>query len=570
MSNWARQLIDRSSDRHILRVAVSPGAAEVWCQYTGSELITAATALADQRHLTKQTRVVILLLPHSPELFLLHLGLVLSGRVPAILPWPTARVDPEKYQRNLLHQLGRLPAHHLITLPRLAENLRPGLSYPVSGLEISSGNQFEKGFTDLFDAKSSASANLGFPELPAGTLFLQFSGGTTGAQKCVAVTEAMLEAQLSRLASVLLPSNTDGVVSWLPMYHDMGLIACLWFPLWAGIPSMHFAASDWLLRPEVLFQFLQEYGATLCWLPNFAFSYLAQRRRSMGASYSLAHVRAWINCSEPVRRNSMLEFAGAFSDFGVAQESLQASYAMAENVFAVTQTELGHAPRLLARSDVKHSTVRFRESGFELTDDQYVSSGRCLPDIRMRVVRLDGSECAEREAGELQLGTPCLFNGYWNSDGLNRDAFTGDGWYSTGDYGFLDQGECYVIGRIKDIIIVGGQNIFPEDLEVVAGRAPGVHPGRIVAFGINDDQLGTQSIAIVAEMAGDFDAEGSRTIEREIRNLIVASLSVAPRYVLVVPQRWIIKSTAGKISRSDTRARFLAEQICPYPAPAGS
>lgn len=558
MREWTKNVLGLTLDRPVLRIVSSPGATEV-TEYKGADLVTAASELGDQL-LGEDTRVVLLLLPHSPELFLLQLGLVLNGKVPAILPWPTTRVDAEKYQHNLLYQLSSLPAHHLITLPRLAENLRPGLPYSVSGCSIARAAHFESVFAERLDVAKCIRWDMPHPQLPSDALFLQFSGGTTGTQKCVVVTEGMLEAQLTRLASVLRPSSEDGVASWLPLYHDMGLIACFWFPLWAGIPSIQFAANDWLLRPELLFEVLEQYGGTLCWLPNFAFSYLAQRRESMKGTYVLERVRAWINCSEPVRRKSMIAFADAFADWGVSREDLHASYAMAENVFAVTQTDLGKLPGEIARACVHDSTLRFDANAFELLDDVYFSSGRCLPEMRTRVVRTEGSECAEREAGEIQLSTPCLFHGYWNSDGFRQDSFSGDGWYSTGDYGFFFEGELYVIGRMKDIIIVGGQNIFPEDLEVVAGRAAGIHPGRVVAFGVEDEEVGTQAIGVVAEMAGEFDVHEASAIEREIRNLIKASLAIAPRYVRVVPQRWIVKSTAGKISRKDTRVRFLAEQ----------
>jgi acyl-CoA synthetase (AMP-forming)/AMP-acid ligase II len=559
MREWAHKVPGLSGDRPILRIVASPGAAEV-TEYTGPDLITAANALLADRRIAEDSRVVLLLLPHSPELFLLHLGLVLNGKVPAILPWPTTRVDAEKYQRNLLYQLSSLPAHHLITLPRLTENLRPSLPYPVSGCSIARAAQFERVFTNRLDAEACIHRDVPHPGLPPDTLFLQFSGGTTGAQKCVVVTEAMLETQLTRLATALRPSRDDCIVSWLPMYHDMGLIACLWFPLWAGIPSIQFAANDWLLRPELLFELIEQYGGSMCWLPNFAFSYLAQRRASMKGRYALDRVRAWINCSEPVRRKSLIAFADAFTDCGVSRECLHASYAMAENVFAVTQTDLQKLPGQVARARVQDSTIRLDENAFELIDDVYFSSGRCLPEMRTRVVGARGSECAERETGEIQLLTPCLFQGYWSRDGFRRDGFTSDGWYSTGDYGFFSDGELYVIGRMKDIIIVGGQNIFPEDLEVIAARVTGVCAGRVVAFGVDDEEAGTQTIGVVAEMADEFNPDGASAIEREIRNLIKASLSVAPRYVRVVPQRWIVKSTAGKISRKDTRDRFLAEQ----------
>jgi acyl-CoA synthetase (AMP-forming)/AMP-acid ligase II len=177
--------------------------------------------------------------------------------------------------------------------------------------------------------------------------------------------------------------------------------------------------------------------------------------------------------------------------------------------------------------------------------------------MRLRIVGKDGSLCADFVAGEIQLQTSCLFEGYWSREGFRRDAFTDDEWYRTGDFGFVSDGELFVIGRVKDIIIVAGQNIFPEDVEVVASQVAGVYPGRVVAFGIDNDELGTQSVGVVAEMKDEFEPVKAEEMEREIRSLIVASLGVAPRYVSVVPKRWIVKSTAGKISRHDTRDRLL-------------
>ena len=139
-------------------------------------------------------------------------------------------------------------------------------------------------------------------EAPDDAVFLQFSGGTTGAQKCVVVTGAMLETQLGKLAATLAFGTSDSVASWLPMYHDMGLIACLWLPLWSGAPSLQFSAQDWLMDPGLLFRLMERFRGTFSWLPNFAFSYLAAQRARMQPA-SLAHVRAWINCSEPVRQS---------------------------------------------------------------------------------------------------------------------------------------------------------------------------------------------------------------------------------------------------------------------------
>jgi acyl-CoA synthetase (AMP-forming)/AMP-acid ligase II len=287
---------------------------------------------------------------------------------------------------------------------------------------------------------------------------------------------------------------------------------------------------------------------------------MATRKEMMEGPYSLSHVRAWINCSEPVRRKSVRDFAERFADWGVAPNSLQSSYAMAENVFAVTQSNPGKSLSTVARSEVKGASLSSQSDAFELIDDEYVSSGRCLKGMRLRIVGTDGLPCLDFVAGEIQLQTSCLFKGYWDRGGFRRDAFTEDGWYRTGDFGFAANEEVFVIGRMKDIIIVAGQNIFPEDVETIASQVAGVYPGRVVAFGVDNEELGTQRIGVVAEMSGEFDSAKVDRMEKEIQSLIIASLGVAPRFVRVVPQHWIVKSTAGKISRRDTRNRFLEEQ----------
>lgn len=534
---WLAERLASLPDRPLLRIAVSPGATEI-VEYSGPQILAASRQLVEDLRLPERSRPVLLLLPHSPELFLLHIGLVLAGHVPAILPWPTTRVDPEKYRRNLLYQLANLPADHLITLPAVADSLGASIRQRISTCAVRSSSRFEHDLEKLSAPADQPSALPSAPALPDDVMFLQFSGGTTGVQKCVAITETMLAEQLQRLAGALKLDDSDGVVSWLPLYHDMGLIANLWLPLWAQIPSTHVAASDWILRPELLLQMLERYKATLCWLPNFAFAYLARQRPRMEAQYSLGHVRAWINCSEPVRQPSITSFTETFHDWGVRPDALQASYAMAENVFAITQTTMSGAPRFI---------------------NAHTSSGPCLPGMQLRVVRADGTACEEKESGEIQIATPCLFGGYWSASGVVRHAFTSDGWYATGDLGFIDASELFVVGRLKDLIIVGGQNVFPEDVESLAAGAPGIHPGRIVAFAIDEEGLGTQSIAIVAEVSGDFDADAAAGIEIEIRALVTAGVGIAPRYVSAVPRQWIVKSTAGKISRHDTRSRFMQE-----------
>lgn len=565
------QRLGSAGDTILLRIVDAQGVPE---ELTGAEIVARGRALSAQYAADAPGgSVILLLLPHSSELFLLHLGLVLTGHVPAILAWPTSRVDAEKYQRNLLHQLSNLPAERLITIPALAQNLGDTLPYKAVACGVHGAERWEQVFTTKVHFETGERVESHAVPLPAESdaLFLQFSGGTTGAQKAVVITSDILEKQLELLTEALAFDKADSIVSWLPMYHDMGLIACLWMPLWHGASSLHFAASDWLLNPGVLFDYIERYRGTLTWLPNFAFSYLASQFERVGEPRDLGSMRAWINCSEPVRNRSIHDFAERYAGWGVRSEHMQACYAMAENVFAVTQTRLGEDvpvyPRALLRNNATDSNGETRQ--FDLTDEVYVGSGQPLRDMQIRITDpKTGAPCPDSTPGEIHLLTPTLFRGYWGSGGLHTSAFSADGWYNTGDYGFLSGDELFVIGRYKDVIIVAGQNIFPEDVELAAGTADGVYPGRVVAFGIANEQHATESVIVIAELRGEYEPTRKRATERQIYQAVLTNIGIAPRQVAVVPERWIVKSTAGKISRVETRARFLKELANPSPQAA--
>ncbi len=559
-----RSRLIRHTSRVLLRVVIGPS----WdrpIELTGQDILRSSMKLAGEACLSGQRGLVLLLLPHSVELFLLQIGFVLQGFSPAVLPWPTTRVNPLKYQRNLLHQLRSLPADQLVTIPRLAKSLARYLPYPTVGQTVAGADQYDVFGDDAFGEFNTADGPIQIgeevPSLPDGALFVQFSGGTTGLQKAVAVTASMLDTQLQRLATVLAFGATDTVVSWLPMYHDMGLIACLWLPLWLQASSVQMAATDWLLKPELLFRYLERYRGTFSWLPNFAFSYLAQRRAAMSQTYALDHVRAIINCSEPVRISSVNSFAAAFQDWGLRKSALQASYGMAENVFAVTQSPLDDELSTTAKASVEYGAARRGELGFSLQEEVFVSSGKPLPDTEIRICDSTGNTCQDKVAGEIQIRTPSTFDGYWSNKGMITSSITDDRFHRTGDYGFITGGELYVIGRMNDMIIVGGQNVFPEDIEAVVNAIEGIYPGRVVVFGVVDERYGTQAITVVAELRGEYKRDVAGVLEDRVREAVLVATGIPPRYTCVVPERWIVKSTAGKISRRDTRERFLSEKL---------
>jgi fatty-acyl-CoA synthase len=187
-----------------------------------------------------------------------------------------------------------------------------------------------------------------------------------------------------------------------------------------------------------------------------------------------------------------------------------------------------------------------------------VSSGQCLPGNKVRIVSCDGRDLSDYEIGEICIQSNSLFDGYYNRPDLSTAAIK-DGWYWTGDLGFRVDGDLYVIGRKNDLIIVAGKNIYPQDIEEIVCRHPAIHDGRAIAFGLYNEDRGTEDIIVAAELESEIEANNAFEIEQAIRHAIVAELDVAPRAIFLTPPAWIVKSTAGKPARSTTRKKLLAE-----------
>jgi fatty-acyl-CoA synthase len=311
--------------------------------------------------------------------------------------------------------------------------------------------------------------------------------------------------------------------------------------------------------PYKLFQSISSYRGTLTWLPNFAYNFSAQKIRDRHIEgVDLSSLRAVINCSEPVRWESHVAFYERFKNHGLMFESLQTSYAMAENVFAVTQSQLGSTPVV---EEIDRESFMVDRVAKAAWDDRpsmkMMSSGRALKNGRVKAVDENGNEVPDRVIGELALRSDCMLSGYFNRPDLTEKAFQ-DGWYLTGDYGYLSNGEVFVSGRKKDMIIVGGKNIYPQDLESLTYEVPGVHPGRSVAFGMFDETQGTEEVVIIAEGASDDQAEHQK-IADAIRAHVTKNSAVAVRYVKVVGPKWILKTSSGKTARSANKEKFLRE-----------
>jgi acyl-CoA synthetase (AMP-forming)/AMP-acid ligase II len=395
---------------------------------------------------------------------------------------------------------------------------------------------------------------------PDDIVLLQHSSGTTGLQKGVALSHQAVLNQLQAYSrAIQLDPEKDVIVSWLPLYHDMGLISCFLMPVLLRIPVVEMSPFDWVRAPYKLMQSVSQYKGTLSWLPNFAYNFCAGKIRERNLEgVDLSTWRAVINCSEPVHAESHSLFAEKFEKFGLRPQALQTSYAMAENVFGVTQSSLENGPAVdeIDRESFMTNRVATPPTAGR-PSMKMLSSGRPLDNTKVRIVNENGEDIPDRLVGEIMLQSNCMLTGYYNRPDATESALR-NGWYLTGDYGYLANGELYVSGRKKDMIIVGGKNIYPQDLESLTSEVPGVHPGRTVAFGLYDEEAGTEEVVIIAEADSEDPAE-QEVIADAIRRHVTKSSAIALRHVKVVGEKWIVKTSSGKTARSANREKFIRE-----------
>ncbi len=386
-------------------------------------------------------------------------------------------------------------------------------------------------------------------------LLLQHSSGTTGLQKPVLLSHRAVLEHVTEYGRLLGVSQEDKVVSWLPLYHDMGLIATFHLPLALGIPTILMDPFEWVLAPSLLLDVITRERPTLTWLPNFALSMMADKIHEDDLEgIALDSCRMVINCSEPVRHRDQEKFYRRFASRGLRREALASCYAMAEMTFAVTQTLPGHEPTTLAIDAQGLSRGIARAATDATVGKICVSSGGLLPGCQIRIVDDKGNDVEDGLVGEIWIKSPAMFDGYRNYPEKTAAALQ-DGWYLSGDLGFSNGGEYFIIGRKKDVVIVAGNNIYPEDVEIVINDLPGVSPGRVVAFGEDDPELGSERLSVIAETALTDEAE-----RRQLRRTIVEAgmgIDVSIAKVYLVPPRFLVKSSAGKPSRSANRERAL-------------
>lgn len=480
------------------------------------------------------------MLRHSPELFYAFLGSMLIGAVPSFMPPLSNKQDPDVFWSSHRELFARSGFKHLVLdATDAAMAARPFAKLDIAIIDMHAVGDNDTGNAQLLPALC-----------PDDIAFLQHSSGTTGLKKGVALSHRAVLWQVRTYADSigLLPS--DRIVSWLPLYHDMGLITSFLMPLVMGTELVFIDPHEWVVNPRLLFEAIQRHACTLAWQPNFAFHHLC---RTLGGrtTTDLSSMRAWINCSEPCRAETFDLFASTFAAVGVTREALQVCYAMAENVFAVTQTKCGAPPTVIEGTLVDGAFVQ--ATGSNPSNRLFLSTGPALPENQVAIRTQDEADAGEHRLGEVCIKSPCLFAGYHGRPEETAKRFV-DGWYKTGDLGFFHGGELYLTGRVSDLIIVHGRNFYAHELEFVINQLPGVHAGRNVAFGYRHTTTGSEEMVIVLERNQVVDDDNALIVR--VKQAILNHTGTLPYDVLVVDPGWLVKTTSGKIERGSNENKY--------------
>jgi acyl-CoA synthetase (AMP-forming)/AMP-acid ligase II len=486
--------------------------------------------------------IVLIILVHGVDAHAAFMACMFIGAIPGFMPLPSSKQDPTLYWRHHRDVFSHTKPRAILADRLILEDL--SVAADGTGTTILRADLVEE---------THASVNLSPPGESAIAL-LQHSSGTTGLKKGVQLSYHAIVEQLSAYQNALGLQNVSGarIVSWLPLYHDMGLMTSFLMPIWLGIPIVSIDPFEWTANPSLFFEGIEAYKATHGWVPNFALLHHVRSVRG-NRTWDLSSLRALICCSEPNKPQAFDAFVERFGAWGLNSAALQCCYAMAETVFAVAQTEIGAPARRLAVDRARLQTQGIvtapRDDGDKIV---LLSNGRPIAGCGIRILK-DQAFAGEREVGEVCVRATYLFSGYYNNIDATSQAFHED-WFRTGDLGFLDQGEVFIVGRKKDIIIVKGKNITAHDVEATVSGVPAVKPGRVVAFGVYDPSVGSEQLVIVAEQR-DSDLDKTAAT-RLIMHAVFQDTGVSCGDVRVVEKGWLVKTTSGKMSRAENARKY--------------
>jgi 1-acyl-sn-glycerol-3-phosphate acyltransferase len=518
---------------------------------------------------------VALMLPTSRDFFLIFAGVLLAGATPVPI-YPPFRADRiAEYAERQAAILVNAGARLLVTFKEaaaVAKMLKPR----VASLEgVATAETL---------IASSVAAPLG-TELHARAddlALLQYTSGSTGHPKGVMLTHANLLANVRAIGAALAVRSDDVGVSWLPLYHDMGLIGAWLMPLYFGIPVVVLSPLAFLSRPARWLRAIHQYRATLGGAPNFAYELAAAKiSEEETQTLDLSCWRAALNGAEPVLPATLDRFAVRFAGCGFRREALLPVYGLAESSLAVTIPPLGRGPRVdrLERAAFAQAgravPAPAKNSDAGASDDDpdvisFVSVGVPLPGHEVRIANQRGEEADERVEGQLWFRGPSATQGYYRNEAATKALFpqtAAAGWVNSGDRAYRAGGDIFITGRVKDIIIHAGHNLYPHELEDGVTRVAGVRKGCVVAFGAPNPATGTERLVIVAE-SREKEVAGRARIAQAITAQVASMIGMPPDAVEVVAPNAIPKTSSGKLRRDATKQRFLSGTLGAGASPA--
>jgi 1-acyl-sn-glycerol-3-phosphate acyltransferase len=486
---------------------------------------------------------VALMLPTGADFLRSFLGILMSRAVPVPI-YPPVRLDRlEEYAARQTAILANAGVTALITVPRalpIASLLKPSL--PALAQVVTAG--------ELVASGAAWPAPDGDPGDAA---FIQYTSGSTGAPKGVLLTHANLLANIRAIAAGLDVRPTDVGASWLPLYHDMGLIGSWLFCLCQGLPIAIQSPLAFLSRPERWLWSVHQRRASLAAAPNFAFELCVRRIPDEALEgLDLSSWRCLLNGAEPINPESLERFARRFEPYGFRREALMPVYGLAECSVALAFPPPGRGPRVDAVQRGPFAEARRAEpAGDDPGALRFVSVGSALPEHELRIVDDEGRDLPERRVGRLVFRGPSMTSGYYRQPAATAAIRLEGGWLDSGDLAYLAEGELYVTGRLKDLIIKGGRNLVPQEIEEVAAQVPGVRRGCVAAFGSDSEEHGTERLVVVAEtrLAG----AGRARLADEIRERVSSAVGVPPDVVELVRPGSVPKTSSGKIRRTDAK-----------------
>jgi 1-acyl-sn-glycerol-3-phosphate acyltransferase len=522
---------------------------------TYGRLLDAARAVAGglrERGVRRGDRVA-LMLPTGFDFLRAFQGILVAGGVPVPI-YPPVRLDRiEEYalrQAAILRDAGVVL---MVTVPR-ARPVAALLQRAVPSLrEVTSASE-------LAELGAVWGALDGRPDDGA---FIQYTSGSTGQPKGVLLRHDNLMANIRAIAAGIQARPTDVAASWLPLYHDMGLIGTWLFCLVRGAPLDVQSPLAFLARPERWLWAIHRRRATLSAAPNFAYELCVRRIPDQALEgLDLSSWRCALNGAEPVSPETLERFCARFAPYGFRREALMPVYGLAENSVALCFPPVGRGPRVDHVARAAFESERRAEAAVDGDAGalRFVSVGSALPDHEVRIVDADGHEAPERRVGRLLFRGPSMTPGYFGQPEATRAMTAADGFYDSGDLAYRAEGEIYIAGRSKDLIIKGGRNLVPQEIEELAAQVEGVRRGCVVAFGASHEAQGTELLVVVAETRAQGEP-AQAALRAAVIEKLAASLGTPPDVVALAPPGAIPKTSSGKVRRAATKDLYQRGEL---------